>query len=135
MYPELLHIGPMVITSFGAMVALGALLGLWLLRHEVAYEGLPAGVVDIAAIGVLAGLAGAKLLWMFEHRGEEPLFAMLTSRGGLSWFGGFAAGVGLCVWLFRRNGWPVIPILAAATPALALGHVVGRLGCFLVGDD
>jgi phosphatidylglycerol:prolipoprotein diacylglycerol transferase len=26
-------------------------------------------------------------------------------------------------------------VLAAAAPALALGHAVGRIGCFLVGDD
>ena len=28
-----------------------------------------------------------------------------------------------------------MPILAAATPALAIGHAIGRVGCFLVGDD
>jgi phosphatidylglycerol:prolipoprotein diacylglycerol transferase len=30
---------------------------------------------------------------------------------------------------------PMIPMLAAATPALAIGHAIGRIGCFLVGDD
>src|SRR6185503_488647 len=30
---------------------------------------------------------------------------------------------------------PIIPILAAASPALAIGHAIGRIGCFLVGDD
>ena len=30
---------------------------------------------------------------------------------------------------------PIVPVLAAATPALAIGHAIGRIGCFLVGDD
>jgi phosphatidylglycerol:prolipoprotein diacylglycerol transferase len=31
--------------------------------------------------------------------------------------------------------WPIVPTLAAAAPALAFGHLIGRIGCFLVGDD
>lgn len=30
---------------------------------------------------------------------------------------------------------PLLPALSAATPALAIGHLIGRIGCFLVGDD
>jgi phosphatidylglycerol---prolipoprotein diacylglyceryl transferase len=30
---------------------------------------------------------------------------------------------------------PIVPTLAASTPALAIGHAIGRIGCFLVGDD
>src|SRR5262249_53956952 len=30
---------------------------------------------------------------------------------------------------------PLIRGLAAAAPALAVGHAIGRIGCFLVGDD
>ena len=29
----------------------------------------------------------------------------------------------------------LMPALAAAAPALAVGHAIGRIGCFLVGDD
>jgi phosphatidylglycerol:prolipoprotein diacylglycerol transferase len=35
----------------------------------------------------------------------------------------------------RLKRLPPIAILAAATPALAIGHAIGRIGCFLVGDD
>jgi len=37
--------------------------------------------------------------------------------------------------MLRRRRVPIIPALAAATPALAVGHAIGRVGCFLVGDD
>jgi phosphatidylglycerol:prolipoprotein diacylglycerol transferase len=135
MYPDLFRVGSFEVTTFGAMVAAGALVGLWLFERELRRSGLPRDAVNGAAIGVLAGIVGAKLLYVFEHRAEEPLMALLTSRGGLSWFGGLFAAVGAALVYFRSKGWTVLPILAAATPALAVGHLLGRIGCFLVGDD
>jgi phosphatidylglycerol---prolipoprotein diacylglyceryl transferase len=135
MYPELLRFNGFVITSFGVMVALGALAGLWLFGRELTRRGLPDSARDGALVGAVAGLLGAKLLWVAEHLGEEPVLALLTSRGGLSWFGGLIAGVGAALAVFVVRRYPIVPILAAATPALAVGHLLGRIGCFLVGDD
>jgi phosphatidylglycerol:prolipoprotein diacylglycerol transferase len=135
MYPDLFHVGAFEVTSFGAMVALGALVGLWMFDRELRRSGLPQDALNGAAIGVAAGLLGAKLLFVFEHRAEDQLLALLTSRGGLSWFGGFFGGVGAALAYFRWKGWPIVPLVAAATPALAIGHLLGRIGCFLVGDD
>ncbi|MEP6915064.1 MAG: prolipoprotein diacylglyceryl transferase family protein [Acidobacteriota bacterium] len=135
MYPVLFRIGGFEITSFGAMVALGALAGLWLFQRELRRSGLPEQAADAAVAGLIGGLAGAKLLWVAEHFGEEPFTSLLLSRGGLSWFGGFVGGIGVGLGMMRYRRWPMMPLLAAATPALAIGHAVGRLGCFLVGDD
>jgi len=60
---------------------------------------------------------------------------LLLSRGGLSWFGGFAGGLAAGLFFLRRRQMPVVRVLAAATPALAVAHAIGRVGCFLVGDD
>jgi O-antigen ligase len=54
-----------------------------------------------------------------EFSGEEPIADLLFSRGGLSWFGGLIGGVGTGLWMLRRRRVPLIPALAAATPALA----------------
>jgi phosphatidylglycerol:prolipoprotein diacylglycerol transferase len=70
-----------------------------------------------------------------EHLGEGPALDLLLSRGGMSWFGGFTGGVLAGLVLIRRKRLPVLRLLAAATPALAVGHAIGRIGCFLVGDD
>jgi len=135
MYPVLFRIGSCEITSFGVMVRLGALVGLWIFRRELEASRLSQGALDGAVAGVFAGLAGAKLLWTFEHLGEAPVAELLLSRGGLSWFGGFTGGVGTALVLFMARGYPVVDVLAASTPALAVGHAIGRIGCFLVGDD
>lgn len=117
------------------LVALGALVGLWVFRREILRSRLPESAVDSAVAGILGGMAGAKLLWVFEHLGEEPTLDLLLSRGGMSWFGGLAGGVlaGLAVMQWKRL--PKTAVLAAAAPALAIGHMIGRIGCFLVGDD
>ena len=80
-------------------------------------------------------MAGAKLLWTFEHLGEEPFSDLILSRGGMSWFGGFAGGLLSGLLVMQRKKLPKIAVLAAATPALAIGHAIGRIGCLLVGDD
>jgi phosphatidylglycerol:prolipoprotein diacylglycerol transferase len=136
MYPTLFRIGDFEVTTFGVMVAIGALVGLWVFQRELARRGLPENGVDAAIAGVLGGLAGAKLLWTIEFSGQgEPVADLLFSRGGLSWFGGLVGGVGLGSWMLRRRRIPWIAGLAAAAPALAIGHAIGRVGCFLVGDD
>jgi phosphatidylglycerol:prolipoprotein diacylglycerol transferase len=117
------------------MVALGALVGVWLLRREAQRTGLPDAVVDVGIAGVIGGLLGAKLLWTAEHAGEGPLLSLLTSRGGMSWFGGLAGGLAAGLLFMRRARLRPLAVLAAAAPGLAAGHAIGRVGCFLVGDD
>ncbi|MCC7008485.1 MAG: prolipoprotein diacylglyceryl transferase [Acidobacteria bacterium] len=134
-YPVVFRIGTFEITSFGLFVALGALAGLWVLQRELRRSGLPEAALDAAVAGLVGGFAGAKLLWTAEHVGEAPLASLLFSRGGLSWFGGFAGGLGAGLAYMRLHRVPVLPVLSAATPALAIGHALGRVGCFLVGDD
>jgi phosphatidylglycerol:prolipoprotein diacylglycerol transferase len=135
MYPILFRIGSLEITSFGAMVALAAIVGVWLFQRELRRAGLPDNAADAGVAGVMAGLAGAKLLWVAEHLHEEPLAQLLFNRGGLSWFGGLVGGIGagLAVMILRRL--PILAVLSAATPGLVIGHAIGRIGCFLVGDD
>jgi phosphatidylglycerol:prolipoprotein diacylglycerol transferase len=135
MYPVLFRIGSLEITSFGVMVALGALLGILLLRREAARSAIDVGkVTDAALIGVLGGLAGAKLLYVVEHW-AEPISETLLSRGGMSWFGGMVGGIvaGVAAIVWQRL--PLMGVLASAAPSLALGQAVGRIGCLLVGDD
>ena len=135
MFPILFRVGDFEVTTFGAMVALGALTGLWILRREFVRSSLPDEGLDAALIGIVGGLVGAKLIWAIEFRHEAPFLSLVFSRGGLSWFGGFLGGVGAGLWALLRRRIPIVGALAAASPALAIGHAIGRIGCFLVGDD
>jgi phosphatidylglycerol---prolipoprotein diacylglyceryl transferase len=135
MYPVVFRIGSFEVTSFGVLVALAALTALWVFRSELTRTHLPTKGVDAALIGLMGGMLGAKVVWAVEFRHEAPFLSLLMSRGGLSWFGGFVGGVGAGLWALRKQRIPIIAALAAAAPALAIGHAIGRIGCFLVGDD
>jgi len=134
-YPTFLRIGGFEITSFGVLVACGALAGLLVFQRELRRAGFPADAINAALAGVLGGLAGAKLIWAIEFRHTAPFLDLVLSRGGLSWFGGFAGGLAAGLTTLRGYGVPLVRGLAAASPGLALGHAIGRVGCFLVGDD
>lgn len=135
-YPVIVRIGDFEITSFGVLVAIAALVGYLLFDRERKRDGLSDRVPDAAMAGLVGGIFGAKLVWAIEHAGRQgPFLDLLLSRGGLSWFGGFAGGLLAGLAVLRAGGVPLIPALAAATPALAVAHAIGRIGCFLVGDD
>ena len=131
----LFRFGTFEITSFGVLVATGALVGLWLFRRELMRAGLPPSATDAAYAGVFGGLLGAKLWWTAEFFGTAPYFSLLFSRGGLSWFGGFTFGLAAGLLVIRVKRLPLLATLAAAAPGLAIGHAIGRIGCFMVGDD
>jgi phosphatidylglycerol---prolipoprotein diacylglyceryl transferase len=60
---------------------------------------------------------------------------MILARGGLVWYGGFILATVLVVWEIRRQKLPLPKMADATAPALALAYAVGRVGCFMVGDD
>jgi phosphatidylglycerol:prolipoprotein diacylglycerol transferase len=58
MYPVLFRIGSFEVTSFGVMVAVAALAGLWLFRRELRQSGLPVDAADAGIVGLIGGLLG-----------------------------------------------------------------------------
>lgn len=129
------HVGPLAITGFGIMVAIGSLAGLWVFQRELDARCLPPNATDVGVAGVAGGMIGAKLLYVIEHLGQQDAFSGFVSRGGMSWFGGVLGGVVFALIVVFALRLPVTAVVAAATPALSLGQAFGRVGCFLVGDD
>jgi phosphatidylglycerol:prolipoprotein diacylglycerol transferase len=140
MYPELLRIGSFVVSSFGLMVALAFLAGYWIASLEFKRKKLDDKLLgNILLLSMLGGIGGAKLMYIFEN---VPLsdfisspFTHIFSRGGLTFYGGFIGAV-LLFWILTiKNKVSFFKVMDAITPALAIGHSIGRIGCFLVGDD
>jgi phosphatidylglycerol:prolipoprotein diacylglycerol transferase len=108
------------------------------LRSEMGRKGMDADVSwDIVFMAVIGGILGARLYYIllnFPQLFLDPV-GTIFSRAGLVWYGGFLGGVTAVVWLIRRKGLPLPSMADAAAPALAVGYGVGRIGCFLVGDD
>jgi len=143
MYPELVTLnlpvlGELTITSFGLLMAMSFLSGYMVLRADLARVDADPDLASDMLLGALVGgIIGAKLYYVFLYWDRTALdpFGMLFSRGGLVWYGGFIGGVLGVAWALRRRGTHIGLGADAAAPTLALGYAVGRLGCFLVGDD
>ena len=138
MYPHLFTIGDFTVTSFGLMMFLSFVVGAWVLGKQFEQRGMdPELAWDILLWLAIGGIAGAKLYYVALHPADlvaDPIGA-ITSRGGLVWYGGFIGGVLAFWWQVRRRNLPVGQTFDSAAPALAIAYAVGRLGCFLVGDD
>lgn len=133
MYPELLRIGDFSISSFGLMLVFAFLAAYFQLRWGLKAQGV--GDDDDAASLVFAagffGIVGAKVYYAILE--GDP--SMLFSRSGLVWYGGFLLAVVAVLWTMRLRKLPWWPTIDAMSLGLALGYAVGRIGCFLVGDD
>lgn len=133
MIQELFHLGPIVISPFGVMLVLAFFSGYLQLKRGMKRLGVgdeedASSILFAAGVG---GILGAKIYYAALYGDWHLLF----DRSGLVWYGGFLLATAAVLWVIRRRRLPFWPLLDAATPALALGYAVGRIGCFLVGDD
>jgi len=137
MVPVLLHVGPISLYSFGAMLALAFLAAGAILADGLALRGLDRGhatsIVWWAAIG---GLLGSRLLAVLNEWSRfvaDPLSYLFTGAGFV-WYGGLVGGlVAVSIYLASR-GLPWLAVSDAIAPGLVLGQAIGRIGCQLAGD-
>ena len=138
MYPHLFTIGDFTVTSFGLMMFLAFVGGAWVLAKQFELREMdPEHAWDMLLWIALGGIAGAKLYYIGLNLDDliaDPVRS-ITSRGGLVWYGGFIGGVAAFYWQVRKRGLPLAKTFDSAAPALALAYAIGRMGCFLVGDD
>jgi phosphatidylglycerol:prolipoprotein diacylglycerol transferase len=131
-YPFNFHVGPLNVTGYGIMLMVGFLMGGWLMDRDLRERGLRHEyAADMTVAAVIGGIVGAKL-WYVAATGE---LSSLLTRGGLVWYGGFLGGVAVVLLNGWRLGVPMRWTMELVAPALAAAYALGRIGCFLVGDD
>ena len=140
MYPELLKIGNFSISSFGVMVALSFLVAYWLCLKEFRRKNLSEDLLgNLFLAAMIGGIAGAKLLYLFENIPIKEILQNpvqhIFARGGLTFYGGLFGAI-LLTWIVAKRSKLDFWLLGdSVAPAMAIGYSIGRLGCFLVGDD
>jgi phosphatidylglycerol:prolipoprotein diacylglycerol transferase len=137
MFPKLLELGPVTIYSYGALLAIAYLLGLQLALHRARAAKMdPGRVMDLGIWVIVSALVGAKLLLILIDLPQvlanpREIFSVVRAAG--VFYGGLVLAVGVGFWYMHRHRMPLWTTADLFAPGIALGHVVGRLGCFLAG--
>jgi len=138
-FPQLFHIGSFGIPTYGILVATGVLVGLWISVRNSERQGIrPENAWDLGIAVVLAGILGSKILYIlvdWHSYAEHPrdIFSLATLQAGGVFSGGLIAGFAVAAWFVRKHHMPALATCDAFAPGLALGHAIGRLGCFAAG--
>ncbi len=144
MYPELLDLGKVQIHSYGLMMFLGIASGLWLAYRRGKQAGLGENVViDLATWMIVMGLIGARTFYVVTHLDEfqgnwlgiiNPVRPDGTlGLAGLVFLGSVVFAVATLIFIAWRRKLNLLVLMDVFAPALALGSVFGRIGCFLNG--
>lgn len=139
MLPELFRIGNFFLPTYGLLITLGFLSGLWLTCRLARRAGLDReAVLNLGIYSALAGIVGAKLLMLLldlDYYLAQPreIFSFSTLQAGGIYHGGLIAALLAAVIYMRRKQMPVVATMDLYAPGLALGHAIGRLGCFSAG--
>ncbi len=139
MFPELIRIGGFFIPTYGLLVALAFLVGLWIVGRVSPRAGLDRdAMVNLGIYTAIAGLVGAKLLmvvldWRYYSANPGEIFSLSTLQAGGIFYGGFILALLTAFLFMRRKHLPGLASADVFAPGIALGHAIGRLGCFTAG--
>ena len=158
MHPVLFNLGPIVISSFGVMMVSAFLISNYLIKKDVMKAGYDSKIGDeIIFRAAIGGVLGAKLYYIIENIptgvGIENLqgladifmglftlniikisFGIQNFGSGLVFLGGLIGGLIFVTHYVYKNNLSWLIVADWVAPYLALGHGIGRIGCFLVGD-
>ena len=137
MYPELFSLGPVTVYTYGVLLAASYLLGLRLAMTRAKKRGLDSNrVLDLGIYIIIAALVGAKLLLLvvdFDQFRRSPADLFSLVRAGGVFYGGLLLSVSVAFWYMNKHRMPFWTTCDVFAPAIALGHVTGRLGCMAAG--
>jgi phosphatidylglycerol:prolipoprotein diacylglycerol transferase len=139
MFPTLFQIGPFKVHSFGLMMALSFLVSTILAGRLFKARGLDPDQANEAGLGaMIGGVLGAKIYYLIDHFSEvlaDPRGMLASFGSGLTWYGGLIGGTLGALWVARLRRIPLLLLCDIAAPILPIGYAIGRMGCFLNGDD
>jgi phosphatidylglycerol:prolipoprotein diacylglycerol transferase len=137
MHPLLFQYGFLKLHTYGLMIVIGFLLGMYLVRKQAVIQKLdPDRLVDMSFWGLAFGLLGGRIVYIItriDYFSDHLVEIFYFWEGGLVFYGGFIGGA-FAFWFFaRRYKLPILKSMDLAVPSLAIAHMFGRFGCFFAG--
>jgi phosphatidylglycerol:prolipoprotein diacylglycerol transferase len=131
-----IHLGPITLNAYGLFVAIGLMVGFFVMQKDLLRRKLTADPYVIVGITGLAGLVGSRIYSLLET--PKEFFAnpwpQLFSTMGFTFTGAAIAGAIALILIARHYRIPILQMLDIASPAAALGYGFGRIGCLISGD-
>lgn len=139
MHPLLFQLGSFTVYTYGVLVATGVLVGVWLAAHDAPRVNLsPTKIWNLCIYGILVALVTSKVwlilsAWGFYSANPGEIFSPATLQSGGTFYGGLLGGLAWTWFYTRAQKMPLLPTLDVCAAPLALGHAIGRIGCFMAG--
>lgn len=134
MFPDLISIGPIVIRSYGVLVALAFIVGY---NYAKSLRVLPDRFLESGFLCVvISSIVGARLFYIFLNLKDyisNPIDVIKVWEGGLVFYGGFIFSVIVLIGLIKKYELDFFKVGDVLILSLLLGEVIGRLGCFFAG--
>ncbi len=128
---------PWALHNYGVLIAVGFLLAMVLSARQAKREGEdPDRIIDLAFYVLLAGLVGARLVFIVTDLRaylDDPLRVLKFWLGGLVWYGGFIGAAAYIAYYCKRERLPFFKYVDIIIPSMARAHAFGRLGCLAAG--
>lgn len=137
MYPEIFHLS--FLHTYGVLVAIAFLVALAVAGRLGKAAGLNhEAVTNLGIYCGLAAIVGAKLMMFIVElpryiENPRDIFTLDTLQSGGVFYGGLIAALAVAWWYMRKMKLPPLTTSDVFAPAIALGHGIGRLGCFSAG--
>jgi phosphatidylglycerol:prolipoprotein diacylglycerol transferase len=139
MFPKLIDTGNFFVPTYGLLVAAAFLVAIWLTSRLARGVGMNSErVVDLAILCAIAGMIGAKLTmflfdWNYYSRTPCDIFSVGTLLAAGVYQGGLVLAIVVAVFYMRKHKMPGLRTADVFAPGIAIGHGIGRLGCFAAG--
>jgi phosphatidylglycerol:prolipoprotein diacylglycerol transferase len=137
MHPILFQIGNWPVYSYGVLLAIAYLVALQLAVVRARHRGIDGNkVMDLGIYLIIAALVGAKVMLIvvdFKYFIANPREIFSLIRAGGVFYGGLLGALITAIVLVRRHGFRIWTTADLFAPGIALGHVIGRLGCLVAG--
>jgi len=138
MHPEFFSIGDFTVHGYGFMIMLGAVAAYFYIsttaKRDLGIE--PEKVQTLAILIIFAAFVGGKLFFYFEEPGYyfHPMSNMFKNfRTGFVFYGSLIFAIPITIWYFKKQQWPVWPLMDRVAIAATILHMFGRMGCFMAG--
>jgi phosphatidylglycerol:prolipoprotein diacylglycerol transferase len=138
-HPILFHVGSFPVHSYGVMMALAFVFGLWTATLRGRREKISGETIaDVALWTMIGTILGARTVyvvtyWNDEFAGQPTSEIFMIQHGGLVFYGGLVGAIVAGMIYLRWKKLPLWKIADVFAPSIALGSVFGRIGCLLNG--